>query len=686
MSLSNELVPVPDPMPLQPGAQLGGRLVIGALLGGGGMGRVYAARDQLKDQEIALKLLRRDVAANSYARERFLIEARICCDLSHDNIVRVYDVAQSGSHIYLTMERLYGQSLREIVSRCKNERRLLPLPEVDHIAHQLIGALRYAHRRQVVHRDIKPENIWVCDGPERTVKLMDFGIARALAHTDLTHTGMAMGTAYYVAPEQWASAKAADWRADQYSLGVVLYELLTGFLPMGNAQPLEDVRPDLPRRYARALMRAISQKPDRRWPTFEALSAELRLTHRDFPTSAVASIAVTILVLGAAAVYFGVHRPQLGQSAPQDVPALVRAPGLLRAGAPGTLIQNQEAAAASQTSTLGPTLAPPLTLVDPDLTPHEPHSVPSTPLAGLLPPMTLPEAVAKPAPAAPMEPPGMTQPQEPAPAEAAKVAVIPVVGMPEREPLSSFQDKLRDGGVGPLMVVIPEGRFQMGSTTGDAGHDPDEEPQHWVSIRPFALASVELTFAEYDRYAFATKRRLLGPKDGSRRERPVVKVSWRDAVAYAKWLSDQTGKPYRLPTEAEWEYAARAGAGTPFSTGNCISLKQANFNSEDDAYGDCRASGKPLQRSKEVGRYAQNPFKLFDMHGNVWEWVQDCYHGSYAGAPEDGSAWLSGDCTRRVLRGGSWRFGPRFLRSAERTDPIADAAEDHIGFRLARDL
>jgi formylglycine-generating enzyme required for sulfatase activity/tRNA A-37 threonylcarbamoyl transferase component Bud32 len=673
MSPGTEPILSPDPRPLEPGAQLGGRLVIGALLGSGGMGRVYAARDQLKDQEIALKLLRRDVAANSYARERFLVEARICCDLSHDNIVRVYDVAQSGPHIYLTMERLHGQSLREIVNRCKNDRRLLPIVEVNHLAHQLIEALRYAHRRQVVHRDIKPENIWVCAGPERTVKLMDFGIARALAHTDLTHTGMAMGTAYYVAPEQWASAKAADWRADQYSLGVVLYELLTGFLPMGNAQPLEEVRPDLPKRYARALMRAISQKPDHRWPSFDALSAELQLTQRTFPTAAVASIVAIIVVLGAAALYFSVDRPRIAASEASSLPSVVRA---------------------APSMPLNPARAPagvPQTLVDPDLTPHQPQSVPSTPLAGLI-PEPLPAAQPPPAPA-PMESSKVVPPipSEPGPAEPAKLAVPVAVGMPEREPLSTFQDKLQDGSPGPRMVVMPEGRFLMGSVPTEVGHEPDEAPQHGVTVRSFALASSEVTFAEYDRFALVTKRRLLGPKDGSRRERPVVRVSWKDATAYAKWLSEQTGKSYRLPTEAEWEYAARAGSPTkmPFGTGTCISPAQANFNTEDGGYAGCNTSGKPLQRSKEVGSYAQSAFKLHDMHGNVWEWVQDCYHSSYASAPDDGSAWLAqsgGDCTRRVLRGGSWRFGPRFLRSAERTDPIADATEDHIGFRLARDL
>jgi formylglycine-generating enzyme required for sulfatase activity/tRNA A-37 threonylcarbamoyl transferase component Bud32 len=679
MTLGNEPPRAADLLQLEPGAELGGRLVIGALLGSGGMGRVYAARDQLKNQEIALKLLRRDVAANSYARERFLIEARICCDLSHDNIVRVYDVAQSGQHIYMTMERLYGQSLREILNRCKNERQLLPLPEVDHIAHQLIAALRYAHRRQVVHRDIKPENIWVCQGPERMVKLMDFGIARALSHTDLTHTGMVMGTAYYVAPEQWASAKAADWRADQYSLGVVLYELLTGFLPMGNAQAIEDVRPDVPKRYARALMRAISQKPDHRWPSLDALVAELQLTHREFPTFAVASIILIIAAVSGVAVYFGANRPRFSQSE-IDASAVVTV-SHQNAAPPATEVLS---GVDDEALALAPDVADAAQQAAPAAA--EPDSRPAAPVSGK--PVATPPLAALPVTDAKVGPvladvPSPVELREPAPEP-------PKPSVPLVDALTTFQDELRDGGVGPAMVVIPDGKFQMGSPPSEFGHEPDEAPLHWVSIRPFALARVEVTLGDYDRYLMDIKRRPLGPKDGSKRERPVVSVSWMDATAYAKWLSAQTGKSYRLPSEAEWEYAARAGSPTelPFSTGTCISLAQANFDPEE-RYAGCSRKGKPWQRTREVGSYAQNPFKLYDMHGNVWEWVQDCYHNSYDSAPDDGSAWLTpsdGDCTRRVLRGGSFRFGPRFLRSAERTDPSADAEEDHIGFRLARDL
>jgi serine/threonine protein kinase len=262
---------------MEPGAVLSSRLEIGALLGQGGMGNVYAARDRLKDEDVAIKVLRQDLLFSTAAKERFLAEAKVSCNLSHPNIVRVYDVGQSGSYYYFSMERLKGHNLRHRIEAYERENRQFSVEEVTDIARQLIDALRYAHR-YIVHRDIKPENIWISE--DGTVKLMDFGIARAYSSVHMTQTGMTLGTAYYMAPEQRVAAKDVDWRADQYSLGVVLYELLAGTLPTGAVKPLETVRRDLPKRYARALMRAMSPKPDDRFPALADLLAEMEQPER----------------------------------------------------------------------------------------------------------------------------------------------------------------------------------------------------------------------------------------------------------------------------------------------------------------------------------------------------------------------------------------------------------------------
>jgi serine/threonine protein kinase len=278
---------------METGAVLSNRLEIGHLLGQGGMGNVYAARDRLKDEDVAIKVLRQDLLFSSAAKERFLAEAKVSCSLSHPNIVRVHDVGVSGNYYYFSMERLKGHNLRERIEAYHRDNREFSVEEVTDIARQLIDALRYAHR-YIVHRDIKPENIWLAE--DGTVKLMDFGIARAYSSSHMTQTGMTLGTAYYMAPEQRAAAKDVDWRADQYALGVVFYELLAGTLPTGAVRPLESIRPDLPRRYARALMKAMAPKPDDR---FAAL-ADL-LTEMDAPARKV-SVGLGGLLLIAAGV------------------------------------------------------------------------------------------------------------------------------------------------------------------------------------------------------------------------------------------------------------------------------------------------------------------------------------------------------------------------------------------------
>ena len=228
----------------------------------------------------------------------------------------------------------------------------------------------------------------------------------------------------------------------------------------------------------------------------------------------------------------------------------------------------------------------------------------------------------------------------------------------------------------PEMVVIPAGSFQMGCVSG-IDCDGDEKPVHEVKIDSFALSKYEVTFEEYDAFTDATGRERANDEGWGRGLRPVINVSWYDAMAYAEWLSGQIGDRYRLPTEAEWEYAARAGSTTAYSWGDSIGRNRANCNG-------C-ASLWDGERTALVGSFKANGWGLYDMHGNVREWVQDCWNANYEGAPTDGTAWLSGDCDKRVLRGGSWYFGPRSLRSAYRSRHTAeDRYYDAFGFRIAR--
>jgi formylglycine-generating enzyme required for sulfatase activity len=230
----------------------------------------------------------------------------------------------------------------------------------------------------------------------------------------------------------------------------------------------------------------------------------------------------------------------------------------------------------------------------------------------------------------------------------------------------------------PKMVRIPDGTFQQGDVEGLG--EPWRNPVRPVRIKPFAMGRYEVTFEEYDRFAIATGRDLPNDQKWGRGRRPVINVSWEDVKAYAEWLSKQTGKRYRLPTESEWEYAARSGAKQQVWAGTS---EESDLKKYAVFFSNSRNQAAP------VGQKDPNGFGLHDMSGNVWEWVEDCAHGSYRGAATDGSAWLDaddGDCSSRVIRGGSWDDIAVGLRTSKRFWDFADSRNSLLGFRLAQDI
>ncbi|RKZ38279.1 MAG: hypothetical protein DRQ49_14715 [Gammaproteobacteria bacterium] len=243
----------------------------------------------------------------------------------------------------------------------------------------------------------------------------------------------------------------------------------------------------------------------------------------------------------------------------------------------------------------------------------------------------------------------------------------------------TFQDRLKDGSLGPEIVHIPAGRFQMGDIQG--GGDSDEKPVHQVSVSEFAMGKYEVTFAEYDKFVQSTKRKKPSDFGWVRGNRPVIYVSWDDAVAYAEWLSQQTGKTYRLPTEAEWEYAARAGTETKYWWGNTVSHEYANYGKDECC--DGLAKGKDRWKyTSPVGSFEPNPFGLYDMVGNVYEWTCSEYEGKYSGKEKQ--------CTSQkrvnlpVIRGGSWLNDAWLGRAAGRFRGSHGNRNNYVGFRLVR--
>ena len=247
----------------------------------------------------------------------------------------------------------------------------------------------------------------------------------------------------------------------------------------------------------------------------------------------------------------------------------------------------------------------------------------------------------------------------------------------DRPPAREAGTVFRDCATCPELVVIPAGRFRMGCVSGRDCKD-GEVPVHEVEVSAFALGVYEVTFEEYERFVQATRRDRPNDRGWGRGGRPVINVSWEDATAYGAWLSEETGEEYRLPSESEWEYAARAGSTTRYSWGDDIGRNRANCHG-------CRGRWDDENRTAPAGSFAANAWGLHDMHGNVWEWVEDCWHENYARAPRDGSAWTSGgNCSRRVVRGGSWGYRPWSLRSALRLRLDAGDRHRDVGFRLAR--
>ena len=259
----------------------------------------------------------------------------------------------------------------------------------------------------------------------------------------------------------------------------------------------------------------------------------------------------------------------------------------------------------------------------------------------------------------------------------------------------------------PEMVVVPAGSFTMGSPESErmlvaaalvkyeiapgslttAPPVSSEGPQHKVTIgRPIAAGRFAVTFDQWDACVDDGGCNGYRPSDQNwgRGSRPVVNVNWDDAKAYVAWLSRKTGKNYRLLNEAEWEYMARAGTTTPYWWGSSFSTNQANYNG-NRTYLD-QPTGQNRQQTLPVASFQPNPWGFYQVHGNSYDWIEDCFHDDYYGAPADGSVWTAENCKKHVVRGGAWTSAPWVLRSAFRAWFPSDFRSSNHGFRMARTL
>jgi formylglycine-generating enzyme required for sulfatase activity len=269
------------------------------------------------------------------------------------------------------------------------------------------------------------------------------------------------------------------------------------------------------------------------------------------------------------------------------------------------------------------------------------------------------------------EPRAVIPPTTPVRAEA-PVAPAPPEEAPKPSP--TLRDRLRDGSLGPTMAVLPGGSFRMGQNSLGGG---DSGPEHEVQVAPFLIGIYEVTFQQFDRFVRASGRRFPDDFGWGRSERPVVAVSWFDAQAYADWLARQTGRHYRLPSESEWEYAARAGGRGSYAWGFKMEPGRA-------VCFDC-GSQWDNRSTAPVGSLAPNAFGLYDMSGNALEWIADCYMPGYEGAPTDGRARVDSGCANRIARGGAFNKPSSSLKVHVRARFDPETRLNMLGFRVARD-
>lgn len=283
-----------------------------------------------------------------------------------------------------------------------------------------------------------------------------------------------------------------------------------------------------------------------------------------------------------------------------------------------------------------------------------------------------PKSAPVPAPAS--EVPATKPAREPARRPPAQARPIPAAPPPAPAPAkAAIAGELNDCPACPALISLPAGSFTMGSNTSD----PSERPAHHVTIdAPFAIGKYEVTVAQWK--ACVDAGACVRTQHDGNPNAPVRDVSWDDAQLYVKWLSTTSGKPYRLPTEAEWEYAARGGTTTRYWWGEQAVPGKAN----------CKDCGPPwsVDGPANVGTFAANPYGLHDMNGGVWEWVSDCWHSSFKDAPADARTWDEPNCSVRVIRGGSWREGNAYMVSSTRFKYDASVRHSQNGFRVARSI
>ena len=710
-------------MPFEEGTLVQKRYHIVRRLGKGGMASVYLAEDTNLKRQVAIKVLPREMLSDSTFRDRFQREAEIIAGLERLPIVPVHDYGEEDGQPFLVMSYMPGGSLEDVLRK-----RPLSLVEAVNIFTHLAKALDTAHARGIVHRDLKPGNILFDEYGKPYIS--DFGIVKVSDAVTLTSTSTVVGTPAYMSPEQGRGEPKIDGRSDIYSLGAILFQVLTGRLPYDAATPtgmiirhisdpiplISDFNQSLPHGCQQVINQAMAKRPEDRYQTVGQMVGELQAVIRGLNSSQMQMpLPSQVFPRPTQAWGTGPQAPSQARRTPSSGPISVQkiqpsdaayrparrtipwmwlavgggVLGLLCLLAAGigigyALINNTggtPASLVSQPAVLTRTPPPRATMILPSDTPQIALSFTPTPL-----------------------PTGETLTPVPA-------TSTPLPSSDTPAPLSLGIGSTQLAPVdGVTMVYVPAGEFVMGSQDSDPVADPDEKPQHTVYVDSFWIDQLPVTNALFSRFVSSTGYVTMAEKQASGYvyrdgewievrnatwlhphgpdsdiigldQHPVVQVNYEDAWAYCRWVGR------RLPTEAEWEKAARGADGRIYPWGNqpvanrLLNFADKNFASDwsdlsiDDGY----------EYTSLVGAYRNgaSPYGALDMAGNVRNWVQDWYDKIYYSSlsatqpnpqgPTDGEF--------RVARGGSWGQIAQRTRSAyrDRFHPIA--RNDITGFR-----
>ena len=658
------------------------------VLGFGGFGMTYLGFDHNLDKAVAIKeYLPSDIATRTgdnsvvpqasqfrddfeWGLDRFVDEARALARFDHRHIIKVYRFFEAHGTAYIVMEYAEGETLSAFLER----KGTLKEAELKAILYPILDGLEVVHGADFLHRDIKPGNIIIRDEDNSPV-LLDFGSARqAMGARSRSVTSII--TPGYAPIEQYSSRGDQGPWTDIYALGGVCYRALTGEVPYDATDRMRD-DPLIPvsercagqvsAEFLSAIDWALAVDEGDRPQSIAEWRAKLEgTTVTAFPSGDESPISVA--PVEEASTPSAVSQDVAPESEQQD-----KGHGKVLLGVLGMCLllailggylwwseKNQEAEIMRYMAQFEEALRRKYLL-----------------MAGIY--VDSIRAIDSDAPVLSELEERLSAARQAEQGRQEAGSTRLAAAESERRQEQRVGRSFRDCAKCPQMVVVPSGSFTMGSLSGEEGRNNDESPQHVVRIDyRFAVGVYEVTFAEWDACVNAGGCREYIPDDEGwgRGNRPVINVSWEDAQSYVRWLSARTGHKYGLLSESEWEYVARAGTTTVYSWSDNIGRTRAN----------CDGCGSQWdgEKTAPVGSFSANAWGVHDMHGNVWEWIEDCYNDSYMGAPPDGSAWKSGNCSKRVLRGGSWFSDPRDLRSAIRYRSSKITRHIIDGFRVAR--